>query len=222
MKVRPSITPCAGSSSTKMPFELRQELVAVAHARAEPAGLPRLGQRALDAVLAQAGECWPIPASGGCRGPARAPRERSRASIACKDAGAAGGIVAGADRGSAGQACPPDIPARARSSASRAARASAPSARPHCRSPPPTTLPRIAPSTPRTELRLRIGLARLRVVGGDVADLMAEREGKLGLIVHQRHELARDVDVAARRREGVLDRRIEDREAIVRCGATPE
>ncbi len=45
-------------------------------------------------------------------------------------------------------------------------------------------------------------------------DLMSQREGELELIVHQRHQLARDVDVAAGRREGVLDRGIEHGEAV--------
>ena len=79
--------------------------------------------------------------------------------------------------------------------------------------PPPTTLPRIAPSTPTIELRLAADFARLRVVRGDMAGLMAEHEGQLGLVVHHPHQLARDVDIAARRREGVLDRRVERREA---------
>ena len=47
----------------------------------------------------------------------------------------------------------------------------------------------------------------MRVVGGDMSDLMAKREGKFGLVVHQTHELARDVDITARDRKGVLDRR---------------
>ena len=47
-----------------------------------------------------------------------------------------------------------------------------------------------------------------------MADLVPKGEGKLGLIVHQPHQLARDIDEAARRREGILDGRIEHCEAI--------
>jgi len=52
------------------------------------------------------------------------------------------------------------------------------------------------------------------VVSGDVADLVAKREGQLRLIVHQGHQLASDVDVAARDGEGILDSRVQDGEAI--------
>ena len=58
----------------------------------------------------------------------------------------------------------------------------------------------------------RISFARMGVVGGDMADLVAEREGELGFVVHQPHQLARDVDIAAGDRESVLDRRVERRE----------
>ena len=44
------------------------------------------------------------------------------------------------------------------------------------------------------------------------ADLMAEREREFRLVVHQRHQLARDVDVAAGHRERVLDGGVERRE----------
>ena len=50
------------------------------------------------------------------------------------------------------------------------------------------------------------------VVGGDVPDFVTKREGKLGLVVHDRHQLPRDVDVAARDGKSVLDRRVEGRE----------
>ena len=55
-------------------------------------------------------------------------------------------------------------------------------------------------------------LPNVGVVRRDVADFVAEREGELGLVVHQAHQLPRDVNIAAREREGVLDRRIERRE----------
>jgi hypothetical protein len=47
-----------------------------------------------------------------------------------------------------------------------------------------------------------------------VADFVAENEGKLGLIVHQPHQLAGDVDVAPGVGEGVLDGRIQNGEAV--------
>jgi hypothetical protein len=42
------------------------------------------------------------------------------------------------------------------------------------------------------------------MVGGNVARLVAENEGEFRFVVHQPHQLARDVDVAARHREGIL------------------
>ena len=51
------------------------------------------------------------------------------------------------------------------------------------------------------DLPLRIGLARMRVIGRDVADLVAESEGELRLIVHQPQQLAGDVNIAAGHRQ---------------------
>src|SRR4029079_10029005 len=59
---------------------------------------------------------------------------------------------------------------------------------------------------------LGILLADVGVVCGDMADLVPEREGELGLVIHQRHELAGDINVAAGDREGVLDGGIEQGE----------
>ncbi|PHK24698.1 hypothetical protein VF10_10945, partial [Nostoc linckia z13] len=54
------------------------------------------------------------------------------------------------------------------------------------------------------------GAVALRAVArGDMADLVAEHRGEFGFVVHQRDELARDIDIAARDREGVVDRRVE-------------
>ena len=68
----------------------------------------------------------------------------------------------------------------------------------------------LAEHAPRVSLR--IFLSGAGMVGGDVAGLVAKREGEFGFIVHQGHQLARDVDVAARHRHRVLDRRVEHRE----------
>ena len=67
-------------------------------------------------------------------------------------------------------------------------------------------LPRTAPSTPRIELRVDADLRACAWLRGDMAGLMAEHEGQLGLVVHQPHQLAGDVDIAAGHREGILDR----------------
>src|SRR6185369_13072021 len=58
---------------------------------------------------------------------------------------------------------------------------------------------------------LRILLADVRVVGGDMPCLMTEREGELRLVIHQRQQLASDVDVAAGDAHGVFDGGIERR-----------
>ena len=47
-----------------------------------------------------------------------------------------------------------------------------------------------------------------------LCDLVAKREGQFGLIVHQRHQLAGDVDVATGDREGILHRGIQDGETV--------
>ena len=128
-------------------FELGQELVAVAHAGAEPAGCPRLGKRALHAVLAQRVGARPFRRLAAVAA-LHARFQRSRAGQRGEDSGAAGRIVARARPYIAVPACPPDIPARARSSGSPAA-----SALRHLATalpkPPPTTLPSITPRTPR-------------------------------------------------------------------------
>ncbi len=60
----------------------------------------------------------------------------------------------------------------------------------------------------------RIGFTGLGMIGRDMADFVPQREGQLRLIVHEAHQLARDVDIAARDRERILDRRVEHGEAI--------
>ena len=64
---------------------------------------------------------------------------------------------------------------------------------------------------PKHAERIALGilLADMGVVGGDVADFVPERERELGLVVHQAHQLAGHVDIAAGNRERVFDRRIE-------------
>ena len=52
------------------------------------------------------------------------------------------------------------------------------------------------------------------VIGGDMTGLMADDEGELGLVIHDAHQLAGDVDIAARHRESVLDCAIERREMV--------
>src|SRR3546814_259944 len=52
----------------------------------------------------------------------------------------------------------------------------------------------------------RCRLALLAVLRGDMADFVPEHAGQLRLVVHQRHQLAGDVDIAPRNREGVVHR----------------
>src|SRR3546814_9344930 len=40
-------------------------------------------------------------------------------------------------------------------------------------------------------------------------DLVPEHAGQFRLVVHQRHQLPRDIDIAAGDRKGVVDRRVE-------------
>ncbi len=57
-------------------------------------------------------------------------------------------------------------------------------------------------------------LALLGMVCCNMAHLVPKCESKLGLIVHQGHQLASDVNVAARDGESVFDRRIQRGEMI--------
>ncbi len=66
-------------------------------------------------------------------------------------------------------------------------------------------------------------LALVRMIPGDVSDLVPEREGELGLIVHEGHQLAGDVNIAPGNRKSVLDRGVEGREVKRLSGlAMPE
>ena len=56
---------------------------------------------------------------------------------------------------------------------------------------------------------LGILLANVRVVRGDVPNLVTERESKLRFVVHQPHQLTGHVNIAAGNRKGVFDCRIE-------------
>ncbi len=63
----------------------------------------------------------------------------------------------------------------------------------------------------KNRVALGIRLALLRMTRGDMADFVAEHAGQLSFVVHQGHQLARDVNIAAGDCEGVIDRRIEQR-----------
>ena len=67
---------------------------------------------------------------------------------------------------------------------------------------------------------LRPGLPPLGMARGDMADLVAEHGRQLCLVVHQRDELARGVDVPAGNREGVVHRAVDHRhgEIVARAG----
>ena len=52
---------------------------------------------------------------------------------------------------------------------------------------------------------------------GDMADFVSEHSGQFGLAVHQRHQLAGGVDIAARHREGIVHRRIEQADGKARA-----
>ena len=58
---------------------------------------------------------------------------------------------------------------------------------------------------------LRRSLAPLRVARRHMTDLMSEDRREFGLIVHQRDQLPRRVDIAAGDGEGVVDRAVEKR-----------
>ena len=51
-----------------------------------------------------------------------------------------------------------------------------------------------------------------------MADLMPQHAGQFRLIIHQRHQLARDIDIATRNGEGVVDRRVEQGDGEVALG----
>ena len=63
------------------------------------------------------------------------------------------------------------------------------------------------------------GLLTHRVPRGDVADLVAEHRRELRLAVEIGHDAARDVDVAARQREGIRLLAVEDRKRPGEIGA---
>jgi hypothetical protein len=69
----------------------------------------------------------------------------------------------------------------------------------------------VAASTPQAR-RLLAGGALRAVAGGDVADLVADHPGQVGLAFHVGHQAAGDVDIAAGQREGVDLRAVEHRE----------
>ena len=71
-----------------------------------------------------------------------------------------------------------------------------------------------------TPYRARVGggFARLGMIGGNVPGFMADDECQFGLIVHDAHQLASDVNIAARYREGILDRAVQGREVIGLAG----
>ncbi len=83
--------------------------------------------------------------------------------------------------------------------------------------PEQTRQPRIAADraddrlSQRAEYRVALGdrLALLAVARRDMRDLVAQHRGQFGLVVHQRDELARRIDIAAGDREGVVHRAVE-------------
>ena len=189
--------PCAGSSSTIDALDLVEEDVAIANAGAERGRSPAPRQRPLHPVFAQRVRARPFRRSGGWCGPGPAPRARLCAAQRSEHAGSAGGIVAGRDHVAqakrvglifllAREAQQVELRARRVQDLVRSRRR--------------RSLRRSGRDTP-SGLRSRILLADVGVVGGDMPDFMAEREGELRLVVHQRHQLAGDVDIAARHRE---------------------
>ena len=60
----------------------------------------------------------------------------------------------------------------------------------------------------------RHGLLLSRVPLGDVGDLVAEHAGELVLVVHERQQSARHVDMSARKRERIRLHLVHDREVV--------
>ena len=52
------------------------------------------------------------------------------------------------------------------------------------------------------------------MIGRDMPDLMPKYEPELGFVVHQPHQLSRDVNIAPRNGERVFHRRVQRREPI--------
>ena len=176
--------PCAGSSSTIDALELGEERVAVAHARCRAGRCAALQQARAARGSRSAGACSPIRASGGWSRPC------TRASSAVARLSAAS--IAGSRRRDrsplrSDSGCPAVglIFLLARKAQRRAAALRCDMTLPTARIAAEDRCQAIAPSTPSTDVAPGIGFARLGVVGGDMADFMAEREGELGLIVHQ-------------------------------------
>ena len=67
----------------------------------------------------------------------------------------------------------------------------------------------------------RLVLADRGVAGDDMRHLVRQHGGELGGVVGQRDQAARHVELAARQREGVDGRRIEDGDAVCTDPAAP-
>ena len=65
---------------------------------------------------------------------------------------------------------------------------------------------------------LRLFLADRGMARDHVAHLMRQHRGELGLVVGERDQPARDVELAVRQREGVDRRRIEDGDLVFQIG----
>src|SRR5690606_15811509 len=66
----------------------------------------------------------------------------------------------------------------------------------------------------RTENTVSLGplLTACRMACCDMANLMAKHPGEFGLVIHQRNQLARDVDISAWHGEGIVYRTVEQRD----------
>ena len=199
------------------PVELRQERVAIAHAAADAAGLPCGLRRLRHAILAQRMRTCPFRGCAvGIALDARFQRGRARQLGQHRRPGV--GVIASlrhvADAEHIGLIFLVAAEAqRAQFRKLLCALRDQPAERVV---PDDGAKHRSKHAEDRIILRRRF--ARLRVVGGDVAGFVADDERQFGLVVHDAHQLAGDVDVPARDREGILDRRVQCREAIRLAG----
>jgi hypothetical protein len=195
----------AGIVADQQAVDLRQELVAITGASPDHPGLLGLGRRPPDTVFAQrmgARPAWRrafVPA-GRTRFQVRGRPQRGehgcrRGWIVAGPADIADAEIVGLEFLLAGEAQQVPLAELARGLRDLAR-------------------PGQHPGETGDDLRQKPGAAALAAVARvDVADLMAEDERELGLVVHQAEELARDVDVAAGHRKGVHHRRVQRGEA---------
>ncbi len=185
--------------------DLREVAVAVADARAQPSCRARLLQRALGAVLAQRMGARPFRRLA-VAAPLQALLERGRSAQRSEDTRAPGRIIARRGKVALGK--------RVGLIFLLAREAEGPQSgllRDIVRDRGAAENRADDLSEHAERIALRILLADVGMVGGDMRGLVAEREGELGLVVDDAHQLASDVDIAAGDGEGVLDRRINRR-----------